>query len=181
MIEKIIEFNNEFVKQHKYIEHQTESKFPNKKIAILSCMDTRLTALLPAALGIKDGDCKIIKNAGAVVSHPYGSVVRSLLIAIYELGVEEVMVIGHTDCGVGYIDVNSLVTKMKQRNVLEEKIEMIKYCGVDFDRWLGGFECVEQSVGESVQLLKKHPLIPEDVVIRGFVMDIETGKLEEVE
>lgn len=181
MIDGIIEFNKEFVKQHKYIEHQTESKYPNKKIAILSCMDTRLTALLPAALGIKDGDCKIIKNAGAVISHPYGSAVRSLLIAIYELGVEEIMIIGHTDCGVGYIDVNSIVTKMKQRNISEEKIELIKYCGVDFDRWLGGFECVNQSVSETVHLLKKHPLIPNDVVIKGFVMDIETGALEMVE
>ena len=62
-------------------------------------MDTRLTELLPAALGIHNGDVKIIKNAGAVISHPFGSVIRSLLVAIIELGVEEVMVIAHSDCG----------------------------------------------------------------------------------
>ena len=62
-------------------------------------MDTRLIELLPAALGIRNGDAKIIKNAGGVITHPYGSVMRSLLVAILELGVEEVMVIGHTDCG----------------------------------------------------------------------------------
>ena len=61
-------------------------------------MDTRLTELLPAALGIKNGDVKIIKNAGAIISHPFGSVIRSLLVAIYELGVYEVMIFGHTDC-----------------------------------------------------------------------------------
>ena len=60
---------------------------PDKKIAILSCMDTRLTALLPAALGIKNGDVKMIKHAGGVISHPFGSVIRSLLVAIFELGV----------------------------------------------------------------------------------------------
>lgn len=49
-------------------------------------MDTRLTELLPAALGIHNGDVKIIKNAGAVISHPFGSVIRSLLVAIIELG-----------------------------------------------------------------------------------------------
>ena len=53
-------------------------------------MDTRLTALLPAALGIKNGDVKMIKNAGGVISHPFGSVIRSLLVAIFELGVEEI-------------------------------------------------------------------------------------------
>lgn len=181
MIDDIIKFNQEFVKQHKYLEYKTENKYPNKKIAILSCMDTRLTELLPSALGIKNGDCKIIKNAGGVISHPYGSVVRSLLIAIFELGVEEIMVIGHTDCGVGYINVESLLSKMKQRNISQKDIDMIEYGGIDFKRWLGGFENVSQSVGESVHLLQKHPLIPKDVIIRGFVMDIETGMLKEVD
>lgn len=64
----------------------------------MTCMDTRLVELLPAALGLKNGDVKIIKNAGAVISNPFGSAVRSLLIAIFELGVKEIMVIGHTDC-----------------------------------------------------------------------------------
>ena len=57
-------------------------------------MDTRLTELLPAALGLKNGDAKIIKNAGGVITHPYGSVVRSLLVAILELGVEQVIAAG---------------------------------------------------------------------------------------
>ena len=59
-------------------------------------MDTRLIELLPAALGLKNGDAKIIKNAGGVITHPYGSVVRSLLVAIIELGVEEVMAVSYT-------------------------------------------------------------------------------------
>lgn len=180
MIDDILKYNKEFVSQKKYTEFTTESKYPNKKIAIVSCMDTRLTELLPAALGVKNGDCKIIKNAGGVISHPYGSAVRSLLIAIFELGVEEIMVIGHTDCGVGYINVDRLLAKMKERNISEENIDMIQFGGIDFERWLGGFECVTQSVEESINLLKKHPLIPKDVAIRGFVMDIETGMLEEV-
>lgn len=180
MINDILKYNKEFVNQKKYTEFKTGSKYPNKKLAIVSCMDTRLTQLLPAALGMKNGDCKIIKNAGGVISHPYGSVVRSLLIAILELSVEEIMVIGHTDCGVGYIDVECLLSKMKKRNISQENIDMIQFGGIDFKRWLGGFESVYQSVEESINLLKKHPLIPKDVTIRGFVIDIETGMLEEV-
>ena len=85
MIEKFVKFNNEFVEKKEYEKYVT-SKYPDKKVAILSCMDTRLTELLPAALGIKNGDVKIIKNAGGVITHPFGSVVRSLLVAIFELG-----------------------------------------------------------------------------------------------
>ena len=59
MIEKFVKFNNEFVEKKEYEKYVT-SKYPDKKVAILSCMDTRLTELLPAALGIKNGDVKII-------------------------------------------------------------------------------------------------------------------------
>ncbi|MBC7765314.1 MAG: carbonic anhydrase, partial [Hyphomonadaceae bacterium] len=97
-IDEILAFNKQFVQNNQHAPY-TSTKFPNKKMAILSCMDTRLTELLPAALNIKNGDIKIIKNAGAVVTHPFGSVMRSLLVAIYELEVEEILVIGHYDCG----------------------------------------------------------------------------------
>ena len=76
MIEEILEYNKKFVEEKKY-EKYISSKYPNKKLAILSCMDTRLVELLPAALGLKNGDVKMIKNAGGVITHPYGSVVRS--------------------------------------------------------------------------------------------------------
>ena len=114
MIKEILEYNKQFVEEKKYEKYKT-SKYPDKKIAILSCMDTRLTELLPAALGIKNGDVKIIKNAGGVVSHAFGSVVRSLLVAIFELGVEEIMVIGHTDCGVQHINSDMRCVRGKHR------------------------------------------------------------------
>ena len=64
-----------------YQRYET-TKYPDRKIAILSCMDTRMTELLPAALGIKNGDVKLIKNAGGQITHPYGSVIFSLLVAV---------------------------------------------------------------------------------------------------
>ena len=170
MIEEIREFNKSFVKDEKYQSYIT-SKYPDKKLAILTCMDTRLTELLPAALGLKNGDVKLIKNAGGVISNPFGSVVRSLLIAVYELGVETILVIGHTDCGVQHMDSRAMIESMKQRGVSQEAIDMIHYCGIDFEKWLSGFDDVN----------KHHPLIPEDVQIGGFVMDSTTGELLEVE
>ena len=92
IIEEIIKYNENFVASKAYEKYIT-SKYPDKKLAILSCMDTRLTELLPAALGLKNGDAKLIKNAGGLVISPFDSAMRSLLVAIYELGVEEIMVI----------------------------------------------------------------------------------------
>lgn len=140
-------------------------------------MDTRLVELLPAALGLKNGDVKIIKNAGAVISNPFGSVIRSLLIAIFELGVEEVMVIGHTDCGVRHVNSQAMMEQMVERGIQRETIERIKASGVDFERWLAGFDTVEQSVAETVDTIRQHPLIPASIKVGGYVMDSNTGRL----
>ena len=82
MIEQLLEYNREFVKSGAYEKFQT-SKYPDKKIAILTCMDTRLVELLPAALGIRNGDVKMIKNAGGMITGPFDSAVRSLLVGPY--------------------------------------------------------------------------------------------------
>lgn len=180
MINEILEYNAQFVVKKAYEPYLT-SKYPNKKLAILTCMDTRLLELLPAALGIRNGDAKIIKNAGGVITHPYGSVMRSLLIAILELGVEEVMVIGHTDCGVQGMDGAHLLEKLQERKISREHIEILRHSGIKLEEWLGGFDSVEASVEDTVRQLRKHPLMPKDVNIRGFVMDSETGALAAVQ
>lgn len=179
MIDEILKYNEEFVKRKDY-EPFITSKYPEKKLAIVTCMDTRLVELLPSALGIRNGDAKIIKNAGGVISHPFGSAVRSLLIAIYELGVEDIMVIGHTDCGVQHMDSVKMLQSMRQRGVSSQVVETMEYCGINFDEWLSGFENVEESVKRSVNLLLEHPLIPEDVHIYGLVMDSTTGELRTI-
>ena len=180
MKEEILSFNKKFVEEKRY-EQYAAGKYPEKKIAILTCMDTRLVELLPAALGLKNGDVKMIKNAGAMINAPFGSAVRSILVAIFELGVNEIMIIGHTDCGVQHIDSDSMIDHMIDRGIDKKLIDMISYSGVDFDAWLSGFESVEQSVRNNVAMLKAHPLIPEDVRIEGFVIDSETGELTAVE
>jgi len=176
----VLEFNKKFVENRGYEKYIT-NKYPDKKIAILSCMDTRLTELLPAALGIHNGDVKIIKNAGAVISHPFGSVIRSLLVAIIELGVEEVMVIAHSDCGACHMNSDEMIAHMKKRGIKSETIDMIRYCGVDFNSWLGGFDDPVKSVRGTVRSIENHPLIPKDVRVHGFIIDSLTGELTRVE
>ena len=172
MIDTILEYNRKFVESGEYEKYKT-SKYPDKKIAILTCMDTRLVTLLPAALGIRNGDVKLIKNAGAVVT----STIRSLLVAIYELGVNEIMVIGHTGCGVQGMDAGEMLHLMKERGIDDEHISLMRHCGIDLDSWLHGFDDTPSAILETIDLISNHPLVPKDVVVRGYMMDSVTGEL----
>ncbi|MCQ2147241.1 MAG: carbonic anhydrase [Bacteroidales bacterium] len=180
MIDQMLQFNKQFVENKEY-EHYVTSKYPDKKIAIVTCMDTRLVTLLPAALGIKNGDVKMIKNAGGVITNPFDSTIRSLLVAIYELGVNEIMVIGHTGCGVQGMDAKEMLHLMKERGISEEHINLMRHCGIDLDTWLHGFDDTEAAVLETVDLIGNHPLVPADVTVRGYIMDSVTGKVTPVE
>lgn len=178
-VKEIFEHNKKFVASGDYKEHAT-SKYPDKKIAIVTCMDTRLVTLLPAALGLKNGDVKMIKNAGGVISNPFDSAVRSLLVAIYELGVNEIMIIGHTECGVQGMKAEEMIHLMKERGIPEDHIKMMKHCGVDLDKWLEGFEDTTDAVKETVELVRCHPLIPADVNVAGYIIDSYTGELKAI-
>lgn len=178
-LQEMLNYNQQFVKDKEY-EKYIATKYPNKKIVILSCMDTRLTELLPRALNLKNGDAKIIKNAGAVIAHPFGSIMRSIIVAIYELKAHEVFVIGHYGCGMSNMNPASILEKIVQRGISKDTISTIKYAGIDLEKWLHGFDCVMDSIKESVAAIKNHPLIPKDVNIHGLVMDPQTGETEVV-
>lgn len=179
MIEQMLEYNRQFVAEKQY-ERYVTSKYPDKRIAIVTCMDTRLVELLPAALGIKNGDVKIIKNAGGTITNPFDSTVRSLLVAIYELGVNEIMIIGHTTCGVQGMDSQEMLHLMRERGIDEEHISLMKHCGIDLDSWLHGFDDTDAAIAETVDLVKNHPLVPQDVTVCGYIMDSVTGELRRV-
>ena len=176
-LDEILEFNKDFVENREYEKYKS-SKYPDKKLVILSCMDTRLTELLPKALNLRNGDAKIVKNAGATIIHPFGSIIRSIIVAIYEFDTDEVLVIGHKNCGMSNINGKETINKIINRGVTKETIETLNNSGIDIKKWLHGFDSVEQSVKESVELIKKHPLIPRDIKVHGLIMDSESGKLE---
>ena len=180
MIEVILKHNKEFVASKGYKRFVT-SKYPDKKIAIVTCMDTRLVELLPAALGIRNGDVKIIKNAGGTITNPFDSTMRSLLVAVYELGVNEIMVIGHTGCGVQGMNADEMLHLMRKRGVSEEHISLMKHCGIDLKSWLHGFEETDAAVKETVDLIRNHPLMAADVRVAGYIMDSLTGALEKID
>ncbi len=180
MIKEILEYNRQFVANREYERFATD-KYPDKKIAIVTCMDTRLVELLPAALGLRNGDVKIIKNAGATITNPFDSTMRSLLIAVYELGVTEIMVIGHTGCGVQGMDADEMLELMRRRRISQEHISLMQHCGINLREWLHGFEETDTAVAETVDLISHHPLMPEGISVAGYVMDSYTGELRHID
>ncbi|ALC89592.1 carbonic anhydrase [Bacillus sp. FJAT-18017] len=176
-LNEILEYNKHFVENKEYEKFQT-TKFPNKKAVILTCMDTRLLELLPKAMNLSNGDVKLIKNAGALIAHPFGSIMRSILVAVYELQADEVFVIGHYDCGMSSLKAETMMEKMKARGVRQETLDTLDYSGIEINSWLHGFDNVTESVKHSVETIKKHPLMPADVNVHGLVIDPETGRLD---
>ncbi|MFS0577005.1 carbonic anhydrase [Sporosarcina sp. 179-K 3D1 HS] len=177
LLNEILEFNETFVSDKRYEEYAT-TKFPDKRIVILTCMDTRLTELLPKAMNLKNGDAKIIKSAGAIVNHPFGGIMRSLLVSIYELQVDEVYIIGHYDCGMSSIDTDRITKKMTDRGIDSNIFQTLKYSGIDMKNWLHGFSDVTESVKMSVEVVRNHPLMDSKVPIHGLVVHPDTGQLD---
>ncbi|BBI31675.1 beta-class carbonic anhydrase [Cohnella abietis] len=177
IVSDMLEFNQQFVEEGRYQEFLTD-KFPGKKVAILTCMDTRLVELLPKALNLKNGDAKIIKNAGAILTQPFGSAMRSILIAIHEMGVKEVLVIGHHGCGMTQLDSASLVEKFKKNGISDTVLSTLENSGIKMERFLRGFDKPEDGVRHSIDIIRKHPLVPTYIPVHGFIIHPETGKLE---
>ncbi|QEY23999.1 beta-class carbonic anhydrase [Neisseria animalis] len=172
----ILSYNQDFVESGEYAQFFT-GKYPERGLAILSCMDARIIELLPRALGLKNGDAKLIKNAGALVTHPWGSVMRSLLVAVFELKVKEIMVIAHHDCGMQKLNAESFLGKAADKGIPEDRVETLRNAGIDLDSWLTGFDNVEDSVRHTVSIIRRHPLMPAEVAVHGLVIHPTTGKL----
>jgi carbonic anhydrase len=176
-IDEILAYNQSFVEHKEYEEYLT-TRFPEKKLVIVTCMDTRLTEMLPKAMNLKNGDAKIIKNAGAIITSPFGNIMRSILIALYEMKANEVMIIGHHECGMTGIEADLIVDHMIERGVSESVINTLHHSGLNFNRWLHGFDSVRESVVNSVDIVRNHPLLPPGTPVHGLIIHPDTGALE---
>lgn len=138
---------------------------PARKLAIVACMDARMT--IEPMLGLKTGDAHIIRNAGGIVTE---DALRSLIISHYLLGTQEFIVINHTDCG---------MLTFKDED-LRSKLQSATGTAAVGPAAFHAFSELEQNVREQIQKAKAHPWIPKDIPVRGFVYDVKTGRLNEV-
>ncbi|HEU4965223.1 MAG TPA: carbonic anhydrase [Bacilli bacterium] len=179
ILNQVLEANREFIKERQAKEllkpTPEVSKIPSKELAIFTCMDTRLVDFLEGAMGVKRGEAKMLKNAGNTLAHPFGGMIRSLMIGIYELGVNEVMVIGHRDCGMAGASAEGMIEKMLARGVSPDAIKLIEK---SLHQWVDTFHHPIENVGDVVMQIRENPLIPNDVPVHGLIFDPNSGELE---
>ena len=158
-IDGILAHNRTFVERREFERYATD-KYPDKKLAIVSCMDTRLTALLLAALGLKNGDAKIIKVAGAEVAAPLRQRDALALDRGVRAGRGRHHDRGPYELRRAAMSGKEMVASMERLGVTPERIELARHCGIDFDRWLAGFGDTEEAVRKSVDMVRNHPVMP---------------------
>jgi carbonic anhydrase len=137
---------------------------PSRQLAIVACMDCRLD--VAAALGLRDGEAHILRNAGGVVSD---DVIRSLAISQRRLGTREVMLIHHTGCGMLGLGDDDF------------RAELLRETGVAPAFAIESFGDVDVDVRQSILRVRRSPFLLPDTVVRGFVYDLDSHRLREVE
>ena len=95
-----------------------------------------------------------------------------------EHDIKEIFIIGHYDCGVSSMDTDKMIKKMIEKGIDVQTLDTLSRAGIKVKKWLHGFDCVEESVRESVTKVKNHPLMPSNVAIHGLIMDPLTGRLD---
>ena len=184
VIDEILAHNERFVQEKTLpvIGHA-----PRKRMAVVTCMDCRLVQMFEQALGLERGDVLELRTAGAPISKPEredaaNDLIRSLAGGIYLLGVREVAVIGHTQCGLAHANPTALTASMQalgkdpQQLIQDEGLEGTQ----GLVNWLGAFDDVHVNVREVVNVIRNSPYLPK-IPVHGLVIDIETGKLEMVD
>jgi carbonic anhydrase len=150
----------------------------NRRLMVLSCMDERVP--VEQALGIRVGDAHVFRNAGAVVTD---DVIRSAMITTNFLGTKEIVVLGHTECGSMKATGEYLANALKERGInidsvtIDPALPELRLDLGAFPKWLKAFQRVDDATVQQVELLRGSPLIPDDVVIHGYVWEVENMRL----
>lgn len=160
-LDKLLTANEVYSKSFKYADLLIP---PSKKLAIVACMDARLT--VENVLGLNTGDAHIIRNAGGIATD---DAIRSLLISHELLGTEEFLVINHTDCGMLTFTDKDLQQKLAEKYNLDAN-------GLEFH----SFPNLEDNVKHQVKKIKSTPFLPKEIPVYGFTYDVKSGKLKRI-
>lgn len=153
----------------------------NRRLWVLACMDERLP--VEEALGIRIGDAHVFRNAGGLVTD---DAIRSAALTTNFFGTEEIIVVNHTECGMMSATGNIVVDALKEKHKIDPKKlpidSAVKGLGnfpdeKTFTEWFRMFDDVDATCEKQVQLLREHPLIPDEVVIHGYIYEVESRHL----
>src|SRR5579884_4149596 len=180
ILDEILANNERFLQQTRlpHIGHA-----PRKHTAIVTCMDCRLVNMFEPALGLERGDVLELRTAGATIStlerpQAANDLIRSLAGGIYLLGVRNVLVVGHTECGLAHVNPTALTASMQALGVDPQKLIEQANLG-DMNgllRWIGAFNDVHINVQEVVNVIRNSPYLPR-IPVHGLVIDINSGEL----
>ena len=161
--DELLEANQQFVKNFNLGDLAVK---PRRRVAVLACMDSRI--LFERCLGLKPGDAHMIRNAGGIATE---DALRSLIVSHHLLDTQEFIIINHTDCG---------LLKVKEYELRAHLTD--KMCAIASEpAHFYAFDDLEANLRQQVQRVKSHPWIPKHIPVRGFIYDVKTGKLKEVE
>ena len=136
---------------------------PARGVAVVACMDARLD--VHKILGLKEGDAHVIRNAGGFITDDE---IRSLTISQRLLGTREIILIHHTDCGMLTFSDDELKAQIHEDVGLKPHFSM------------ESFSDLEEDVRQSIARIQASPFIPHKQSVRGFIYEVETGRLREV-
>lgn len=159
-IDETVKANEEYARE--FSPNLTERH--RRKLAVVTCMDARIDVF--RILGLQPGEAYVIRNAGGIADD---SAVRSLLVAQRLLGVGEFMLIHHTDCGMLKFSEREFAARLRQESGTS---------AVSPSRFYA-FDNIEDDLREQIEKLRSHPWIPKDVPVRGFIYDLNSGRLRE--
>lgn len=175
--EAILQANRKFCQVAQTGNLAEVSKYPSRNLAVLTCMDTRLLDFLEPAMGLQRGEAKIIKVAGNTVSRDFDSVIGSLLVAVYELHVQDIVVMGHDDCGMLKTTADSLCQHMQEAGIDPAAIAAVR---PQIAAWADPIRNIDDTVRQTVTLLRKNPYLPASVHIYGMVIHPHSGEIRVV-
>jgi len=136
---------------------------PSRRLAVVACMDARLD--VAKAIGLEEGDAHVIRNAGGRIS----DALRSLIISQTLLGTKEVIIIHHTDCGMLTFTDADIRQQLRNKGLNSDHIAFLP------------FNDLKQSIIDDIDIYHQSALVRQDIPVRGFIYDVKTGKLEEVQ
>jgi len=161
--DELLKANQEFVKNFDLGDLAVK---PRRRVAVLACMDSRI--LFERCLGLQPGDAHMIRNAGGIATE---DALRSLIVSHHLLDTQEFIIINHTDCG---------LLKVREYELRAHLTNKMGAIAIEPSRF-HAFDDLEANLRQQVIRVKSHPWIPKHIPVRGFIYDVKTGALGEVE